>query len=346
MRFFGLVCICSFLFLACQSSQQKTPTSVIPKNKAQWINPLFFNDNFDSELSFPLWFNDSLIRVNHIVKITKRIFPRIIGDSLAVNSPNEAMPREKREYYFDSTGNVSDLVIYYYYDDREIARAHFMYEGAIDPNGFCRVTPGAFKYLSDNGEENEFNIELRNERKYNTILHQFWYRKPKFSCYSDKETGEKTFVLPNPFYWGTLSVDSILRPGINDWIICGTPKKPYKRYKVKNKVEQKEMHVYSYWKTGVLQERIIQEYPFENKRSYIYNTSNQWISYIDSTFSERKFITRVENKFQFDATGKPILVRHQKETSDDKPYFFLETLSYETGIPVARRKKTISKSTP
>ncbi len=317
-----------FIFFACDSGLEKNARSKMPLNKKQWLNPLFFNENFESELSFPLWFSDSLIRANNIYKITKRIFPRIIGDTSSL-APNEAMPREKREYYFDNNGKVFYIVIYYYYDDREIARSSFIYQGKMDRNGFRNVTPDVFKHLSDADSINDFTTDFQSEREYNYVLHRYWYNKSKATCYEDIETQDRIYFLKQKKYWGPLSVDSILKPASNDWVIWGTPRKPYKRYKVENKVREKEVHLYNYWPTGPLKERIIEDYPFEIKRSYQYNKKNQWISYIDSTISDNNFITRTVHNFEYDATGKPIYLKHKKENTSGEPNYYIETFSYE-----------------
>lgn len=322
-----------FLFLmlfACHSGDKAAFSKNEPHKKAQWINPLFFNDNFDSEFSFPVWFDDSLVKANHIRKITKRIFPRIIGDTNDINSQKDAMPREKREYYFDDNGLVDRLVIYYYFDDREIARASFIYQGNMDNNGFRTAIPGTFRYLSDDGDFSDFRTDFQAEREYSFVLHTPVRSKPKYIAYQDVETEEKLLFLKNKKYWGPLSVDSILKPDKNDWVIWGTARKPYKRYKVDNKVSERNVHLYKYWKSGVLKERIIEDYPFENRRSYQYNHASVWTSYIDSTFSENVFITRTENNFEFDEQGKPILLRHQKVNANGEPFFYFETLRYET----------------
>ena len=315
------------LLVACMSKQPTEMEINGPKRTAQWINPLFFNDNFDAELSFPVWFDDSLVRAHHISKITKRIFPPLPEDASKMSDIKETMPKEKREYYFDKNGFVNRLVVYHYFDDREIARASFYFQGNMDNNGFRKVVPNAFRYLSDNGENTDFTTNTE-EREYNYIIYKANQRKSKFISYTDVETSDKLFFLKNKKHWGPLSVDSILKPAPNDWIVWGTARKPYKRYKVKNKVSERNVHLYNYWKSGVLKQRIVQDYPFEYHRSYAFNAKNQWTSYIDSTFSEQVYITRSVHVFEFDEAGKPILLKHTKETLQEKPFSYLETFNY------------------
>lgn len=325
-----LTVILSFLLFACTSEADAPVAKNEPKNSHQWINPIFYNDDFDPVVSFPIWFDDSLVRHHNISKITKRIFPRIIGDTSSTNSQKDAMPREKREFYFATNGHVERMVVYYYYDDREIARASFNYDGKIDKNGFAKATPGVFQYLSDQDGSQDYRTDLQAEREYNFVKHQFLREKKKYVAYEDLETHEKLFLLKDRKYWGPLSVDSILKPGKEDWIIWGSIWRPFKFYKVENKVKEKNVHYYKYWSTGALKERIIENYPFENRRSYQYNAKNTWISYVDSLFSENVFISRTTSNFEFDQYDRPILLNHQKEGNFENPMGYIETFSYQT----------------
>jgi hypothetical protein len=318
-----------FVLCACQSRDKDAGFGTQPRPVAQWLNPLFFNEDFDNELSFPLWFDDSLIRAQGIEKITRRTYPRILGDSSDVNTQREAMPREKREYYFDPNGFVDRLVIYSYFDDREIARASFAYRGNMDPNGFRRVIPLKFRYLSEKGNTSDFSTDSEAEREYNFILHHYLKRTPKYTAYADNETGEQLLFLKDQKYWGPLSVDSILHPQAQDWVIWGSLKKPYKRYKVENKVTETEVHRYKYWKTGVLKQRILESYPFENRRCYRYDPQYRWCSYTDSTFSEGQFITMIESRITYDPSGRPAEISHQKGKNKESGFYYVETLRYQ-----------------
>lgn len=332
---------CYFLLLftlaACGSKHNGADSGAQPQLVAQWINPLFFNEDFDNELSFPIWFDDSLVRAHGIEKITRRTYPRILGDSSDVNTQREAMPREKREYYFDPNGFVDRIVIYSYFDDREIARASFMYRGNMDPNGFRKVIPLKFRYLSENSPATDFKTDLEAEREYNFILHHYLKRTAKYTAYEDNETGEQLLFLKDKQYWGPLSVDSILHPQEQDWVIWGSLKKPYKRYKVENKVTESQVHRYKYWKTGVLKQRNIESYPFENRRHYSYDRQNRWVAYTDSTLSDGEFITMTESRIAYDKSGRPVEISHQKGKNKESGFYYVETLRYQvkTNHPIS-----------
>jgi hypothetical protein len=318
-----------FSLLSCGGKNDDLQGDNEPLNVEQWLDPLFYNDVFESEISFPLWFNDSIIRVHRIEKITKRTFPLQPQDSVTMYYTKNAMPKEKIEYYFSEDGSVDRIAIYYYYDDREIARVGFNYTAKKDHFGFAPMEVTFAEDLTNGNQGDDFQTDKQFNRTDNFVIHRFIRNKKKYAKFQDLETGQNLFLLKNEKHWGTLSVDTILKPSNSDWIIWGTYKHPIKRYQVSKKVKVKNVHRYEYWKTGVLKQRIIENYPFERKRSYQYNSNNQWISYVDSSFSEDKFISASKNIFEFDKYQRPILINHTKVIKEDGPLGYLETFRYE-----------------
>lgn len=322
-------CALLFLLLACGEKIKDIVAENEPKMAGQWLNPLFYNDVFESEISFPLWFNDSLIRAHRIEKITKRTFPLQFQDSVTLHFTQNAIPKEKIEYYFTKNGDVERIAIYYYYDDREIARVGFNYIGQKDQFGFAPVEVTFSEDLTNGTQKDDFQTDKLFDRSDNFVMHRFVKNKNKYALYQDVETGQKLFLLKNKKDWGTLAVDTILKPARVDWIVWGTMNHPIKRYQVSKKVKERNVHRYEYWSSGVLKSRIIENYPFERRRTFQYSKANQWIGYTDSSFSENQFISTSENIFEFDKYQRPILINHTKVIKDDGPLGFTETFRYE-----------------
>ena len=322
-------CFLLFSLLRCSDNEDLLTSDNEPVNIGQWINPLFYNDVFESEISFPLWFNDSLIRAHRIQKITKRTFPLQFQDSLTLHYTQNAMPKEKTEYYFSTDGEIERIAIYYYYDDREIARVGFNYTAKKDQFGYAPLEVTFAEDLTKGKEEDDYQTDKQFDRTDNFVMHRFVINRKKYAQYQDLETGQKLFLLKNEKDWGTLSVDTILKPAKSDWIVWGTFDHPIKRYQVSKKVKEKNVHRYEYWSTGVLKQRIIENYPFERRRSYQYNEEHHWIGYIDSSFSENNFISTSGNIFEFDTFQRPILINHTKVIKNDKPLGYIETFRYE-----------------
>jgi hypothetical protein len=301
-----------------------------PKKVAQWINPNFYNNDFEDELNFPLWFDDSLIRAHQIYKITKQIYPRIHADTTDNESQLKIVPKEKIEYYFDPNGLVDQIVIYSYFDDREISRANFIYEGNMLSSGFRNVRTLPLISLTKKNEEDEFTTELYQEELLQHNLLKFVKKEKKYAAYINPDKGNFYFSVKNRKYWGPLSIDSILHPKKEDWVIHGSLRKPYKKYHVENIVNESLVHKYYYHKTGVLKRRTKKTYPFEFRRYYFYDTKHAWKSYLDSTFSGGQFISKMENKIIYDEFQRPVEIKHQSFSEEKSAYSFKETLHYRT----------------
>lgn len=301
-----------------------------PKKTAQWLNPLFFNHDFEHELNFPLWFNDSLIRAHQIYKITKRIYPRIVGDTSEINDYRQAIPKEKIEYYFDPNGLVDQIVVYSYFDDREISRATFVYKGNMFASGYRKLDALPFISLTRDPVRDDFSTELVQDKTHQYSLLSFGRERGKFAAYLDTENDNRLFVIKNRRNWGPLSVDSVVHPRKEDWIVLGTMRKPYKRYQVENTVKERNVYSYHYWKSGVIKRRIKKTYPFEYRRTYLFGPKHQWTGYIDSTFSTGHYITRTENNIIFDEYERPVEIHHRKSSDEPQGFFYKETIHYRT----------------
>lgn len=307
-----------------------------PHKTAQWINPVFYNNDFENELNFPLWFDDSLVKAHNIYKITKRIYGRIEGDTAEVNSYKQAIPKEKIEYYFDPNGFVDQLVVYSYFDDREISRATFVYEGNLYSSGYRKVKALPFISLTKKPIKDEFTTDLFQDKTHQFSFMTYVFRKRKFMAFLDVEKGNHLFVVKSKKNWGPLSIDSIVSPKKEDWIIHGSIKKPKKRYKVENIVNESMVHTYTYWKSGMIKQRIRQDYPFEQRRTYLYGKKHQWTAYIDSTFSEGVFVSRKYHQIRYDEYDRPMEIIHLNK-NEQFQHASRETLHYRT------RNKLINK---
>jgi hypothetical protein len=249
-----------------------------------------------------------------------------------LKSIHGAVPREMREYFFNQLGAIIQLNVHYYYDDREIGSILFSYTGEKDTYGYSEVKRKTIvtktaKRISETHQF--FDPEVRE-----LDFKMFVKRKgaKKYLAYQDMETGDFSYFLLNSKYWGTLSVDSILKPDPKDIIGWGTPLFPSKKYQVSNKVKEQNVKMFIYDKqSGKFPDYWLKKvYPFDYKRSFTYNNKGICNGYIDSTFADEVYVTRMISIFQFNKKEEPIMILHQKENaSNDKEYFSIETYTYE-----------------
>lgn len=317
-----------WLFSSCTT---EAPVEVRePKKQTQWINPLFYNSDFEDEINFPIWFDDSLVKAHKIYKITKRVFGYLDADTTEVNSSTQAIPKEKIEYYFDPNGLVDQIVVYSYYDDREIARANFIYEGNMLASGYRKVRALPFITISKKNVKDEFTTDLIPDKTQQYSFFGPQVRRPKFQSYIDLEKGNRICVISKHKNWAPLAVDSIVHPTKEDWIIHGSTRKPYKRYKVENLVKESNVYLYSYWKSGMPKARVRQNYPFEQRRTYMYDANNQWNAYIDSTFTDNTFVSRTLHHIVFDEYQRPMEIIHRKMNGESAGFTYRETINYRS----------------
>lgn len=295
----------------------------------------------ENDVSFPIWFNDSIIRKNKIKKITRKSFPHAIDDQGNSSQISSTVPREIREYYFNEKGSLIQLNVHNYYDDREIGSVLFSYSSFKDFFGYAHVEKNTFVSKTAKPFQDEESLDPQ-ERELDFRIHVKRKNYNKCLVYQDLETGDYLFFIPRKKFWGVMSVDSILSPNPKDIITLGTPKYPYKKYQVSNKVNEKNVRLYNYQKKHkkVIKNWVKKEYPFVYKRDFLYNKKGLCIGYIDSTLNEEIYVTRNISEIQYNKKQMPVRIIHRKEnTSDETEFYSLEIFDYE----MSRTKEIESK---
>lgn len=281
LRYSFIWCIV-VLFCACGENRvpKKAPETLYCQPSLflpeRLLNPL------QELLSFPLWFDDSLIKKNQIT--------RIVISEMGVVEDEESQEelRRQRIYSFDESAKIKELELIEYYDGMEIDRKHYFYATKSDADGFVQIR--CEKVSADSGDNNVY----KKDRSTSSYL-----------SFQNTSTEAHLYFLPKKENWGVLSVDTILSATSDDIIAYGTPERPEKIFQIKNKVE--EIHSLTFQrdpKTGCLISTQNNEEPFATKRSFEYG---KWgvTRFIDSTFSGSGFLSRQVYYFRFQAEGLP-----------------------------------------
>jgi hypothetical protein len=282
-----------------------------------------FATDAESLVSFPVWFNDSIVAARRIKKITRELHFIDIEDSIDLGNLSKEVPRERREYLFYPNGQLKEMNVFYFYDDQEIGSIKFSYSGHRDSNGYSKVT------LVDEGRMSEEQYE--EDMDFPFSIHLPVKQTDKYLAYQDGQTGNYLFYMMNRKYWGPLSVDSILHPTYRDQIVLGNPYFPHKCYRVQNKVNERDVQKVSYDRKSRLVKTIMRyEYPFEYKRSILYTNKGLCTGYVDSTFSGNTFLTRVISEMELDKRNNPVKITHRKENSLNRTgRISIELIKYE-----------------
>jgi hypothetical protein len=329
----SVLCFVGFLILltGCVTEAKKQARGTNKKYKTDLIryNELFTDGN--NNLSFPLWFNDTLIQQRHIRKIVRNIYPKINKDSTGQDESSYYLPRESREYFFLKTGKIEKLLIRTYYDDQEVGVKTYAYNSGIDDFGFSQVEEQNQSKYENNPIEREDIYTKENTREMNFITYDKVEYSDRYLVYRDRETGDYLFYMLDHKSWGPVSVDSILKPTPLDLIVLGTPMLPVKKYYVLNKVHESKVKLYTYHKRyrQFIERFVQQDYPFENKRTFNYSISGICSGFTDSTFSDGLFLTRMSSKFIRKESGEVAKIMHRKENMTSQfGSFYMETFEY------------------
>jgi hypothetical protein len=321
MRSFYLGCISFILFLsACQADEKNNASDKKPTPTGEFIfrMQLLFNES-ENFMSFPIWFDDSIVRKHGIFCLSREIY------HISINNADEGLEedqdlREKRDYYFNRSGAVDSLKISYYFDDRSIGTVRYRYDSKPDRYGF---TPKIGRVINIPGDEGMVQSEI----PFHSFI-QRWSTK-KYISFKDSETGGKYHYMLNNKYHGPLSVDSIIRPGPDDVVFLGTPLYPLKRYSVTNTVHERNVHMYEY-DNRQIKTITRTEYPFEVRRSMNYDLKGFCTGFIDSTFSEKIYLSRSKSEFTLNNEMLPTQLLRIKENHENKTSrVSIEKYSYE-----------------
>jgi hypothetical protein len=319
---FILIALILYLFTAC-TDRSKDDFIQMNHGKKFLVSMNIFDTDAEQYISFPLLFNNSIVRQQKIKKITRDFFTYEPSENTDDSDGITAVPREKREYWFNENGQLSDLKISYFYDDEMVGSQKFHYSTGVDSYGFAEVTFSDEKNNSVETEDENMDFPIKIHRKVK--------QTSKYLAYQDEQNGNYLFFMLDNKYWGPLSIDSIIHPRKKDIIFLGKPTFPTKRYSVRNKVNESNITKFEYnSKSKGLQTISKQEYPFDKIRTLLYEKNGLCTRYIDSTFSEKTFLTRVVTNIIFDTKNRPIKIIHKKENQlNEVGRVSIEKIKYE-----------------
>lgn len=313
------VALC-WLLLSCSGSGDGKFLSAKSKREKPLIrNQLLFSD-FEREYSFPVWFNDSLVRKEGIRMITRKIYQRT--DGLEVLDTTGSVPREIISYFFDVNGRIEKIDHRTYYDDRIINKTLFQYAKLGSRSPFQVVKIDTALHLALKEEDPDRKSDL-------FYLYKVKEENKDFQVYENLRTGDKLIVVSNKNLHSPLIIDKTFHPNPKDWIVLGSLTRPMKKYNVSNKVRESNVQQYVY-KKGAIKKISKSEYPFKTERTFVYNLKGFCAGYIDSVFSDQSYLTRIKTSFELNDFSAPKAIVHRKINPNDTGGFtYVEGFEYE-----------------
>lgn len=262
------------ILVGCQSSTSKS------KNKRDSRPAIFGLFNLSSiyseaeqNVSFPIWFNDSIVRERKISEITRLVYD---VSSLDTSENLVLLPKKKYAYQFQKDGTMKQMIVSNYYDDKIISTIKIVFS-KFDP-----ITGYAVTKIND---ELEYDHKEFPFIRYNQIG-----KTNMLSTFQEIESASKLFIISNPKFGKPLSVDTLCNPNPVDLIVIGSYEYPIKKYRVKNIVEELNGRTFKYRKKNLMFIRWKDD-PFETKRTFQYAKDGKCIGFTDVTNSMGAYVS-------------------------------------------------------
>lgn len=296
VRIFLLLLTSAALFACSEEKKSFFKKKSIPHEPFLLRLEHYFSE-VEDEVSFPIWFDDSILKKNKIRSVVRNIY------ALNQDTSEADLPRIQKIYSFNKEGEVITLEVIEFYERTMVHHVTFEYQSVKDENGYADVEYNMENHLMD--DVSIYSL-YEVERYANSFL-----------AYKNRENGNYLFFLTDSKYRGPLSVDSMVHPTPNDWIVLGSPQHPEKRYQVQNRVNENSVKEVVYTKrTNHVEEIHFENNPFTYKRTIHYDQRGLCKGFTDSTFSINQFLMRRSSKFAFNADGLPCKIEHLSEKSD------------------------------
>jgi hypothetical protein len=294
--FFGLLLIA---FTSCGDGlRQKKKANIMEEEPILFNMSQMFTDN-ELNVSFPIWFNDTIIKKHRIKSIKRYIYSGIDKEN------KEGTLKELKTYNFDDKGEILSVEINQYYENMLVAELSFNYLGIKDEYGFANVVPE--KVENSNGQDDNNHYAIYEKNLYGN----------KFLVYVNSEDGTYLFYMLNKKDWGGVTIDVDLNPTPNDIIVLGSPKTPTKKYQVRNTVNEFNIREATYNKKGVISKMEFEKYPFSFHRTFSYDKKGKNIGFVDSTYSGSQFLTKRVSTFKFENSDMPKEILHEHFAEDE-----------------------------
>jgi hypothetical protein len=269
--------ILNFLIFSCGEKIASNEKNDTTNSSASLFNLSLFFSESEQNLSFPIWFNDSMVMSRKINEITRSLYDN------STESPEEQSLKKRMIYVFSKKGQLVSLNISNHYDNKVISSIKVFFQSVDPETGYSETI---INYNSDSNHE-EFAF----------TRYQVAQRKINYLVFKDLESGKELYIVQNEKFWKSLTIDTLCRPDELDLIIYGTYQFPHKKYQVRNIVEEFNVRSYSYSKNN-LTEINWKDDPFKIKRRFNYNKQGECIGFVESTFGMEKYVSAIHYDFE------------------------------------------------
>lgn len=286
----------TFLFLVaiglslmgCSEIERRRKRSKTPEIQSFIFKTNYFLSGQDLHLSFPNWFNDSIVQEKKVRSIVHRTYVK--------GSEDIDELKESKHFFFNEAGQLTSMQRKRYYENFVVENVLFNYSSDRDLAGYVAVE------IIDSLHPNE-------ETEYDYYVKESYH--PEYLVYTNSNTGDYLFCVLDSKLCGIVAVDSLFHPTPQDVIVYGVPSRRKKQFKIENLVKETQTVDYTYFKNSRELQRIKRDnYPFYITKDVLLSKNGKCIGFVDSTFSGEKYLNKSLRKFHFNK-GLPSRMSHQ-----------------------------------
>lgn len=304
-----------FIFLGCKGEKANEPRERVetPPINISVINWAFFTTEGLQNISFPIWFNDSIVAKRNIQKISFSINEL---EPLEDSTFQDTIPSTLYEVSF-SKGKLNTVYIKEFSEEIEIEEQWFRYRHKKDSLGYS--LPDVINNVIY--EENDFLpifSTLQNAQQYQRL--EFFERDSTTIQYVNTLSPNKGkhVYIKDSSNWNVHFIDQKFEHPEKNTYYYGVPSKHLESFRIKNLVEKDKISSNNYFENDCIYQHSTYSNEFENKRTFLYDENGRVTGFIDSLIAEpNDFIERVVSKIKY-KDDLPILISSYK--SQDSLY--------------------------
>lgn len=283
MRNYFLYLLFILLFAGCEEEKSTTSKNVVktpPINK-DIINWAFFDADGFQNISFPVWFNDSIVFNKNIEQIHFSINKL---DALDDSTIQDTLPSTLYEAHF-SKGGLEVFYVKRFAKEIKIEEQWFKYQKEKDSLGYSlpNITNNVIY------EENEFLpifSTLQNAKQYQRL--KLVEKDTSTIQYLNTLSAEKemhVFIIDST-NWNVHFIDQNFKHPEKNTFYYGLPSKYLESFRIKNLVEKEQLSSYKYFENNCIYQRSSFTNGFENRRTFLYDSTGRITTFVDSLIVE------------------------------------------------------------
>lgn len=314
----SIVNILIFFFLAGCSDNKSTSSKnelKTPLRKSSLINWRSFSTIGLQNLSFPIWFCDSVVENNKITSLVFSVQEKFPSDDQFIE---DTIPDKSFEVKFKE-GWVKVLIVRDYAEEVNIAEQRLNYRKKPDSLGYSEPTIINNVIYQENSILPIFTT-VQNAQQYMRLE----FVQDDSSIVEYKNTldakQQKHIFIKDSSNWNVLFIDQKFEQPKNNIYYYGFPKKHTESFKIRNLVEKTQLTTYKYFENGCIYQASNHTNGLVNRRTFSYDKSGRVIGYSDSLIAEPKdFIEKKFSEVQYEE-GLPKSISTYKESDTLKEY--------------------------